>query len=367
MLESRRNRPPVGETILLVLCTFQIHHFTFSFITFIKLHKSKPTGCHIHIHNPPTSIHIVFSGCGCKWILPPAAESICIQGIVYLFISRCLAKRQFINSSNLNHSGKWITFRRKSERIQGHWLLISLCWLRVCGGKKWTQFVGNMDGRNPSRIQVQMSAMGGSHLNIFQQIIHFSSIWKSLWNQTKQPVGLLALRVLCGTGNQTHFDASTKSHEREYCANLKSTFYHSFWTVREWVLNLVGGGIDSAHMYSWTRGCNSGVPIRVGWDLQTHGPTQSKWDDSRHLSIPSPAIARFNAHHEPEVDFSVSTTRRPVRLFPWFLLFLPWTTFRSSVPLKLFSSQNHLQGIYANFVQGELRLFMFRVHVIAER
>lgn len=32
----------------------------------------------------------------------------------------------------------------------------------------------------------------------------------------------IALRVLCGTGNQTHFDASTKSHEREYCANLKS-------------------------------------------------------------------------------------------------------------------------------------------------
>lgn len=332
----------------------------------MKLHKSKPTSCHIHIHkssdihphfvfrmrmqvNSPTSywIHLYTRNC-------------------FLFISRCLAKRQFINSSNLNHSGKWITFRRKSDRIQGHWLLISLCWLRVCGGKKWTQFVGNMDGRNPSRIQVQMSAMGGSHLNIFQQIFTFHP-YKKVYETRQSNQWDCSKSVVWNWESNALWCKHQKSWKRILCKFEVLTFYHSFWTVREWVLNLVGGGIDSAHMYSWTRGCNSGVPIRVGWDLQTHGPTQSKWHDSRHLSIPSPAVARFNAHHEPEVDFSVSTTRRPVRLFPCFLLFLPWMTFRSSVPLKLFSSQNHLQGIYANFVQGELRLFMFRVHVIAER
>ena len=305
----------------------------------------------------------MFSGCGCKWILPPAAESISVFKELFFLISRCLAIRQFINSSNLNHSGEWITFRRKSERIQGHWLLISLCWLRVCGGKRWTQFVGKMDGLNPSRIQVRIRATGGSHLNIFQQYIHFSSIWEVY--ETRQ-----SNQFDCSNSVVWNWESNAlrckhqKSWKRILCKFEVLSFYHSFWTVREWVLNLVGGGIDSPHMYSWTRGCNSGVPIRVGWDLETHGPAQSKWHDSRHLSIPSPAVAWFNAHHEPEVDFSVSTTRRPVRLFPCFWLFLPWMTFRSSVSLKLFSSQ---KDIYANFVQGESRLFIFRVHVIAER
>lgn len=102
------------------------------------------THCHIHIHKSSNiHLHFVFrmwmqvNSPTCCWI------HICNQGILYFFLSRCLAKRQFINSSNLNFPGKWITFGRKSKRIQGHWLLISLCLLRVCGGKNWTQFVAN--------------------------------------------------------------------------------------------------------------------------------------------------------------------------------------------------------------------------------
>ena len=120
-------------------------------------------------------IHPLFAFWMRMWVDSPTGCCIYIPIWKKCFFDVILSCINYMVKSSSTHAPytilqKSFTFMWKSERIEGHWLLVSLCLLGVCGGKKWSLFVWKSGWLHPLSTFECGCGNGWSNLNLSSKI-----------------------------------------------------------------------------------------------------------------------------------------------------------------------------------------------------